>query len=152
MTSLSIDALPEWVDAWAGAFSPAERRRLTRGLATGLRQRQAQRIARQQNPDGTPFAPRKPRLRDKAGQVRRRKTMFEGLRKARFLRAVSDANGVQIGFAGIAAKIAEISQFGQVALVAPNGPLARYPLRQLLGWSADDRALVLDRLRGSILP
>lgn len=141
------DALPDWITQWAETFDARSRRRITRGLATGLRRRQAQRIARQQNPDGTPFAPRKPRRRDQAGGIRRRAAMFRGLRQVRHLRALSDERGVSVGFAGAAARIAAVSQFGQVDHVERGGPLARYPIRELLGFSAADREWVLAELR-----
>ena len=48
------------------------RRRLLRKLSRDLQASQRQRITRQENPDGTPFAPRKPRRDPKVGRFPRR--------------------------------------------------------------------------------
>lgn len=48
------------------------RRRLLRKLSRDLQASQRQRITRQENPDGTPFAPRKPRRDPKVGRYPKR--------------------------------------------------------------------------------
>jgi len=55
---LELDSL---LSAVVGQLTPVSRRRLTRTLSKGLRERQAGRIRRQLNPDGSRFAPRKTR-------------------------------------------------------------------------------------------
>ncbi|MGP3147078.1 phage virion morphogenesis protein, partial [Serratia bockelmannii] len=55
---LELDALLASV---VTQLTPVNRRVLTRELATGLRSRQAKRIAKQQNPDGSPYEPKKER-------------------------------------------------------------------------------------------
>ena len=54
-------ALDGMLSAVVQQLTPMSRRRLTRTLAAGLRKRQSERINKQLNPDGTPFAPRKVR-------------------------------------------------------------------------------------------
>lgn len=62
-----LDALLAQV---VGQLTPLSRRRLTRKVATGLRQRQSARIGKQQSPDGVPYAPRKSRKISTQGGVR----------------------------------------------------------------------------------
>ena len=81
-----LRALEDWAGALLNQVQPAERRKVTQTIARELRRSQQQRIAAQRNPDGTPYAPRKPRqqLRAKAGRIKQRK-MFAKLRTARYL-------------------------------------------------------------------
>ena len=75
-----LNALEDWAGGLLAKLSPTERRQLNQGIARNLRRSQQQRIALQQNPDGTPFAPRRSQkaLRGKKGRIRRR--MFTKLR------------------------------------------------------------------------
>lgn len=52
-------------------LTPAGRRKLARMIATGLRERQAKRIAQQKNPDGSCYTPKKKReIRTYVGRLR----------------------------------------------------------------------------------
>ncbi|MGV8925700.1 MAG: phage virion morphogenesis protein [Ewingella sp.] len=51
-------------------LAPANRRRLTRALAAGLRKRQSARIGKQQSPDGTAYPARKARVLSTQGGIR----------------------------------------------------------------------------------
>lgn len=51
-------------------LAPANRRRLTRTLAAGLRKRQSARIGKQQGPDGTDYTARKKRINATQGGIR----------------------------------------------------------------------------------
>src|SRR5690606_41104512 len=88
-------------------LQPTERRKLNQTLARELRRRQQRRIAAQQNPDGSAYAPRKPRknLR-RSGGIK----MFAKLRQARHLKLQSDADSIPVGFLGNSARIARIHQ------------------------------------------
>ena len=141
-----LEALEQWAAPLVAALSPAARRGLLRVLALDLRRSQQQRIARQQNPDGSAYAPRR-RLRDeRSGRIRRR-AMFQRIRQARHLKTTVEGDAVRVGFRGRVARIARVHQDGGIDAVRPGGALVRYARRQLLGFSEADR----DRLRERLL-
>ena len=77
--------------------------------------------------------------------------MFRRLRTARFLKANATPEGAEVGFSGVAARIARVHQFGLRDKVnRKTGLSASYPARQLLGFSAADEAgisqLITDHL------
>lgn len=123
----------QWADGILQQLSPAQRRTLARELGRTLRGSQQQRIASQQNPDGTAYAPR---LRQKSGRIRRQ--MFAKLRTAQYLRIQATAEGVAIGFAGRVERIARVHQYGLRDRVRPGGPEVQYTARELLGFTEDD--------------
>ncbi|MBI2382340.1 MAG: phage virion morphogenesis protein [Gammaproteobacteria bacterium] len=125
-------------------LEPGARRTLARELAKRLRQSQQRRIAAQLNPDGTPYAPRKPQLRKKQGRIRRQ--MFAKLRTARFLKTQASAESAVVGFTGQVERMARVHQFGLRARVRRGGPEAQYPTRELLGFSDADRAAIEEML------
>ncbi|MCG9124968.1 phage virion morphogenesis protein [Laribacter hongkongensis] len=113
---------------------PAARRQLAREIGRELRRSQQKRIAAQQNPDGSRFAPRKPQLRQRT-PVRRQ--MFTRLRTARYLQLETTPEAVAIAFVSSVARIAKVHQFGEEDEVRP-GLTARYPARELLGMTEED--------------
>lgn len=142
-----LRALEDWAGALLNQLQPKERRQVTQTIARELRRRQQQRIGAQRNPDGTPYAPRKPRqqLRAKAGRIKQRK-MFAKLRTARYLRLQSDASSIAIGFAGRLSRIARVHQYGLRDKPGRNSPDIQYQRRELLGFSDDDLAMIRDQL------
>ncbi|MCD0498540.1 phage virion morphogenesis protein [Achromobacter sp. MY14] len=138
------------VQAWAAALMaqlrPAERRRVNRAVAVELRRSESLRIATQQNPDGTPYAPRtaKKNLRSKVGGIRRR--MFSRLRTARYLRVQATDTEAIVGYTGSIARIALVHQEGRTDQPAPGQKAVRYPRRKLLGFTRQEREAVLDTL------
>lgn len=66
------------------------------------------------------------------------------------MKVISSVDGVAVGFGGRAAAIAKIHQRGLLARVAPDGPLYDYPIRQLLGFSDDDRLWILEQVIDAI--
>jgi phage virion morphogenesis protein len=142
----------EQLDAWASGLlanlSPSARRALAREIAMKLRQSQQQRMAAQLNPDGTPYAPRKPQLQKKEGRIRR--AMFAKLRTSRFMKTEATAEGAFVGFLSQVERIALVHQRGLRDRVQAGGPECLYPARELLGISETDQAivetLVLNRL------
>jgi len=141
--STNLDLAPH-LQGLLAALGPAERRRLAREIAADLRRSNQRRIAAQQNPDGTPYAPRKPRLRAKAGRIKR--GMFARLRTGRFLRAESSADGALVTITGRAARIARTHHYGLLDRVGRNGPDYRYPQRRVLGYSDADRDAIAERI------
>lgn len=126
------------------ALSPAERRRLAREIAMEMRSSNQRRIAAQQNPDGSPYAPRQPRLRGKGGRIRR--AMFARLRTTRYLRVQSTAAAALVTISGRVARIARVHQYGLTDRVTPRGPQYRYPARRILGYNGADRQSIADRV------
>lgn len=101
-------------------------------------------------PDGTPYTARKRQaesLRERRGVIRRRKdAMFIKLRTARWLKTnVTDA-GAEVGFFGRVARLARVHQEGGMDHVASDGPMAKYPARPLLGFTAADQDTIRNRL------
>ena len=138
------------VQAWAAGLiaqlRPAERRRVNRAIAVELRRSESLRIAAQQNPDGTPYAPRraKKNLRGKAGAIRRR--MFSRLRTARYMRVHATDTEAIVSYTGAIARIALVHQEGRTDRPAPGQKPVRYPRRKLLGFTQQERDRVLDTL------
>ena len=143
----NLHALEDWAGALLNQVQPAERRKVTQAIARELRRSQQQRIGAQRNPDGTPYAPRKPRqqLRAKAGRIKQRK-MFAKLRTARYLRLQSDASSIAIGFAGRVSRLARIHQYGLRDKPGRNSPDIQYQRRELLGFSDAELEMIRDQL------
>ncbi|MET3916244.1 phage virion morphogenesis protein [Variovorax sp. OAS795] len=144
-----LSALEDWVAPLLNKLAPAERRALARQVGQALRRSQAERIAAQQNPDGSAYAARKPsKARQQKGRIRR--TMFEKMRTARHMRMHADEDAVTLGFLSRTSRIARVHQEGLSDRVEAGGPEYRYPRRELLGFSDAERAsikdLLLDRL------
>ncbi|WP_372176912.1 phage virion morphogenesis protein [Xanthomonas axonopodis pv. phyllanthi] len=140
-----LTALENWAAPLLARLQPGERRTLARKIGTELRRSQSQRIGKQQAPDGTPYAPRKEHLRDKAGRVKRKK-MFAKLRQAKYFKVSASANAVSVGFVGRVSRIARVHQEGLTERVRKDGPTAQYKKRVLLGLCLADRSLLQDLL------
>lgn len=143
-----LSALETWATPLLEALTGPERRRLAREVGQALRRSQQARIAAQQNPDGSAYAPRKaqPQATGKARQAkgRIRRTMFNKLRTARFLRILLDEDGVSVGYTGRTARIATVHQEGGTDTATPGGRSIRYEARVLLGLTEDDRQMIAD--------
>lgn len=137
--------LDDWLRSVLAAAAPAQRRALLRDLIAALRSSQAERIAAQRNPDGSPYAPRKPqpRLRAARGRLRRR-TMFARLRTNAYLKTSADAESAEVMIGGEAGRIARVHQYGlQDRVQRGRGLTIRYPVRELLGFTSDERRSVV---------
>ncbi|MDO3556386.1 phage virion morphogenesis protein [Ralstonia pseudosolanacearum] len=128
--------LEAWLAGMLTKLDAPARRVLARAVAAELRRRQAARIAEQRNPDGSPYVPRKPQLRHRAGRIRR--AMFVRLRLARHMKTEADANIAVVTFAGNAQRIAKVHHFGLRDRVNKNGLTAKYSARELLGLDEGD--------------
>jgi phage virion morphogenesis protein len=141
-----LTQLELWAAPLLAKLAPAQRRQLAHTIARGLRRAQQQRIAAQKAPDGAPYPARKHRgesLRDKRGALRRKKgAMFAKLRTARWLKANVTNEGAEVGFFGRVARLARVHQEGGMDRINPNGPMAKYPARPLLGFTSTDHAMV----------
>jgi phage virion morphogenesis protein len=143
--SEDLQQLEAWAAPLLQRLQPAERSRLARKVGMGLRRAQQKRIAAQQNPDGSPYAPRRtptPR-RAKAGRIKRG-AMFAKIRQARHLRVRTSPQEVTVGFTGRVSRIARIHQEGRSDTVGSNGLRVTYQRRLLLGFTRADEQLVRD--------
>lgn len=134
------------LDAYFGqilaSLSPARRRRAAMKLGQALRRANVERIAANEQPDGTSMEPRKPR-KDRRGRLRKQVggKMFRKLRQARKWRIDAQPDSVEIIATGNQ-RIAAQHQFGEEGQVgrAPDGRQIRhrYPVRRLLGFAPGD--------------
>lgn len=150
--------LEAWLEPQLAQLEPREVRQLARRLATGLRRRQAERIADQRNPDGSAYKPRSPQRVLSAiatpGHLRRERqrvrSMFAKLRTTKHLRTHADAAAATVEISGRSARIASVHQYGLLDRPQPGGPAIRYPARELLGFSANDLEWLQASLRGHL--
>lgn len=140
----TVEEVQAKLTALINNLSPQARRQLARNIGQALRKNQQARIARQENPDGTAFEPRKPRKEfgKKKGRIKR-KAMFAKLRTAKHLKIRANGNEVSVGFNGSSAAIAAVHQYGLKGTVNRNkGVKVQYAQRELLGFSDEDVELI----------
>ena len=138
-TDTLIPALQRLLDT----LTDTERRWLARRIAAQLQAANAARIKAQQQPDGTPFEPRKPPgPRYPAAQGKIRQRLFERLGTAQRLRIRATTPGLaEVGFNARDERIARVHHYGLTDAVSPRLSI-RYPIRQLLGITDADRTAV----------
>lgn len=142
----TVEEVQAKLSALINNLSPQARRQLARNIGQALRKNQQARIARQENPDGTAFEPRKPRKEfgKKKGRIKR-KAMFAKLRTARYFKIQSNANEVSVGFNGSSAMIAKVHQYGLMSSPSKTKDFkVRYAQRELLGFSQSDLDVIED--------
>lgn len=144
--------LDDWIRSLLASAAPQQRTALLRGIAAALRDSQARRIAAQRNPDGSAFEPRKgPSRIDPRGRVR--SAMFERMRTPRHLHTTATADEAAVHIDGESGRIARVHQFGQLDRVRRGrGLTIRYPVRQLLGFTEDDRRATLAAVLEHLAP
>lgn len=76
--------------------------------------------------------------------------MFRRLRTARFLKTSATPDGVEVGFSGVAARIARVHQLGLRDKVNDSGAMVTYPRRELLGLSKADRMAIARQVIDSL--
>ena len=142
----TVEEVQAKLNALINNLSPQSRRQLARNIGQALRKNQQARIARQENPDGTAFEPRKPRKEfgKKKGRIKR-KAMFAKLRTARYFKIQSNADEVSVGFNGSSAMIAKVHQYGLMSSPSKTKDFkVRYAQRELLGFSQSDLDVIED--------
>lgn len=134
-------------------LAPGARRQLLGRVSRDVRKSQSDRIARQLQPDGTRFAPRKANASGKRrkGQMRE-KMMFRRLRLAKFLKAGATPGEAWVGFAGRAAAIASVHQRGLEDSPTRGAKKVRYTQRVLLGLTDGEQERMLDMLLEAVTP
>lgn len=142
----TVEEVQAKLTALINNLSPQARRQLARNIGQALRKNQQARIARQENPDGTAFEPRKPRKEfgKKKGRIKRN-AMFAKLRTARYFKIQSNANEVSVGFNGSSSMIAKVHQYGLMSSPSKTKDFkVRYAQRELLGFSQSDLDVIED--------
>ncbi|WP_018250783.1 phage virion morphogenesis protein [Sphingomonas melonis] len=132
-------------------IDPGHRRQVLRGIASKVRKSQSDRIARQIQPDGSAFAPRKTKAQARKGRLRA-KMMFRRLRLAKYLRSGTEGGEAWVGFSGRAAAIATVHQEGLDDAPEKGGKKVRYPRRVLLGLTDAEQSMILDDLLAMVAP
>ena len=141
----NLHALEDWAGVLLARLEPGARRQLNQQIGRELRRSQQQRVAAQRNPDGTAYAPRKPRkLRGKVGRIKRQ--MFSKLRQARHLKLRSTADAIAVSFMGRVARIARVHQYGLRDRPERGQAEVQYERRELLGFTDADLELIRDQL------
>lgn len=115
-------------------LSPQSRKSLAVAVSKRLRAGQQQHIKRQQAPDGTPYAPRKTRLRSK--KRLRDWAMFSKLRTARYLKAQGNSDAAVVEFVGRVQRMANVHHYGLRDRPTPHSDAVKYDARPLLGFNS----------------
>lgn len=121
-------------------LSPQSRKSLAVAVSKRLRAGQQQHIKRQQAPDGTPYAPRKTRLRSK--KRLRDRAMFSKLRTARYLKAQGNSDAAVVEFVGRVQRMVNVHHFGLRDRPTPHSEAVKYEARPLLGFGPDDVKII----------
>ncbi|MBL0229480.1 MAG: phage virion morphogenesis protein [Moraxellaceae bacterium] len=147
-----LSQLATWAAPLLAKLSSQQRRAMMRDLAKGLRQRQSERIKKQQNVDGSPYVPRKPQVLIRSKQGRIKQTMFNKITKAAHFKIAATDSSSAVGFNGRTSRIARVHQLGLRDKVSQYRAEYNYPKRELLGFNDADRQWVndflVDRLTG----
>lgn len=144
-----LTGLETWASTLLAKLDPAARRKLTSQIAQDLRRQQQTRIQAQQNPDGTPYAPRKQRknIRGKQGRIKKQKaSMFNKLRTNTHLKAKADCKGLEAGFYGSVARFAQVHQYGLRDRVVAGGGDVQYETRRIIGLTKFNTSFISNSL------
>lgn len=125
-------------------LSVGERSKLSRQIGRDLRKSQMSRITGQKNPDGSGYTPRRKRLREQKGKIKRK--MFTKIKNTTNLKVLSNADAIAIGFVGRIARIARIHQDGLKDRAERGAPSVVYPKRELLGFTDQEIKVIEDSL------
>lgn len=145
-----LQQLDSWLTPLIEKLSAKERRVLARNVARDLRIANRERIKAQTSPDGTPFEPRT-QLRGRRGAIRR-KTMFNKIRTAKYLRIKTNADEAAVGFMGRVNRIARVHHYGLRDRVEKGGPQHQYARRELVGITAADRNRIAESVLNHLTP
>ncbi|EED65671.1 phage virion morphogenesis protein [Comamonas testosteroni] len=137
----ALEQLAEWSTPLLKRMEPAGRKAAMLEVAIYLRKSQAQRIADQRNPDGSPYEPRRPReqLTKRQGAIRGQ--MFMGLRKARNLQRKATADMASVAMNPRVSYVARVHHYGlrdKVDRRDRNSPVVKYASRELLGYTQQE--------------
>ena len=142
--SSNVLELANYLQPLLERLSIGERARLAKQIGRDLRKSHGKRISEQKNPDGSSYTPRRKRLRDQKGKIKRK--MFTKIKNTSNLKVLSNADSIAIGFVGRVARIARVHQEGLKDRAEKGAPDVVYPKRELLGFTEQDIKLVEDSL------
>jgi len=140
--SSNVLELANYLQPLLERLSMGERARLAKQMGRDLRKSQGKRISEQKNPDGSSYTPRRKRLREQKGKIKRK--MFTKIKNTSNLKVLSNADSIAIGFVGRVARIARVHQEGLKDRAEKGAPDVVYPKRELLGFTEQDIKLVED--------
>ena len=138
----NFDQLAEHLQPLLQRLSGGERAKLAKKVGRDLRNSQKKRITEQKNPDGSSYTPRRKRLREQKGKIKRK--MFAKLKSNDRLQLLSNANAVAIGFVGRVSRIARVHQYGLRDRATRGAPDVVYPTREILGFTGQEIKLIED--------
>ena len=145
-----LTALETWCEPLLAKLTAGQRTQVARKIGQALRRSQHQRIVANRAPDGGSYLPRKRRaepLRAKKGRIKRKRdAMFQRIGRAAYLKVQASPSDVSVGFFGRVARIARVHQEGRTDRINREGRTARYPVRELLGFTQADTRMVRDLL------
>nr|DAR75102.1 MAG TPA: virion morphogenesis protein [Caudoviricetes sp.] len=125
-------------------ISKPRRRLLYQQIGRELARNQRRRIKAQQNPDGSPFEPRKKRKQfsKKKGRIKNQ-LMFKKIVSPSHLKLRYEQEGISLGFYGGDAAIANIHQYGLYSSPSKYKDFkVKYAQRELLGFSEEDIEMI----------
>lgn len=140
--SSNVLELANYLQPLLERLSVGERARLAKQIGRDLRKSQGKRISEQKNPDGSSYTPRRKRLREQKGKIKRK--MFTKIKNTSNLKVLSNADSIAIGFVGRVARIARVHQEGLKDRAEKGAPDVVYPKRELLGFTEQDIKFVED--------
>lgn len=140
-----LTAFDSKLEALIMALSPQSRKAMAATIATRLRKHQQDRIRRQVDPSGKPYASRKAQpLRQKKGRIKR--AMFSKLRTNKYLKAKGTSNDAVVEFTNTVQRLAKVHQYGLRDRPSIKASVTKYETRPLLGLDAEDMKIVEDEL------
>lgn len=125
-------------------ISKPRRRLLYQQIGRELARNQRRRIKAQQNPDGSPFEPRKKRKQfsRKKGRIKNQ-LMFKKIVSPSHLKLRYEQEGISLGFYGGDAAIANVHQYGLYSSPSKYKDFkVKYAQRELLGFSEEDIEMI----------
>ena len=124
-------------------ISKPRRRLLYQQIGRELARNQRRRIKAQQNPDGSPFEPRKKRKQFSKKKGRINQLMFKKIVSPSHLKLRYEQEGISLGFYGGDAAIANIHQYGLYSSPSKYKDFkVKYAQRELLGFSEEDIEMI----------
>ena len=125
-------------------ISKPRRRLLYQQIGRELARNQRRRIKAQQNPDGSPFEPRKKRKQfsKKKGRIKNQ-LMFKKIVSPSHLKIRYEQEGMSLGLYGGDAAIANVHQYGVYSSPSKYKDFkVKYAQRELLGFSEEDIEMI----------
>ncbi len=141
----TVDKLQSKFDALVANLAPTGRKALTKEIAKRLAQSQRQRIKAQKNSDGSEFEPRRKQPKQTTKRRVKAKKMFAKLGTARLMKTQITNDGVEIGYRGGDAVVADVHQFGRkISPFKGKNFEVTYAKRELLGFTDEDIEMIED--------